>query len=404
MTRPQDFPASDGEVLRPAGQKRSLAKRLARYKRILTEDFPIYLRTRNKKSLGTQAAEIYMLYRLYRYLPYQYVKHGLYRASFGRELFGYVPPELLHMTRDLANAEGDMRLVRDKLAFEERMAAHGIRTPRTLFILNRNGILDRAGNEVAFETFIRQAATHFLPKGLIVKPRAGGSGSAVFRVEIRDRALFHAGTPLDETAFANLVFNTNNGHFWDEFLIQESIVQHPELDRFNASSVNSVRIDTFIDDQGAVRINAAVLKVGAPGSITDNASRGGCMIGIDLATGKPTGKARVDAKFGGTYYDLAERFGVDRKSFRLPHWPHLLEAVRRAADAVRPFRALGWDVAISRGGPVVIETNDDYGVDVLQEMNGGYATKPLGAAYLDHHAKDKQAILSAIGTQWQDPL
>ncbi|MBA5775932.1 hypothetical protein H2509_02190 [Stappia sp. F7233] len=397
MNHHQSAPAPGNDPVQSAMRRRSLAKRLARYWRILSEDFPIYIRTRNKKSFAAQAAEIYTLYRLYGYLPYQYLKHGLYRKGFGREIFGYIPPELLHRTRDRANAAGDQRLVRDKLAFEERMASRGIRTARTLFILGRDGIVDRSGNAVPFEAFLRQAATHFLPKGLIVKPKDGGSGSAVFRVEIRDRALLHDGRPLDGQAFADLVFNTNNGHFWNDFLIQEAIVQHPELDRFNASSVNSVRIDTFIDDKGAVRLNAAVLKVGAPGSITDNASRGGYMIGIDLATGKLTGKARTDAKFGGTFHDLQERFGIDPKTFRLPHWPHLLETAKNAADAMRPFRALGWDVAISRGGPVVIETNDDYGVDVLQEMNGGYATRPLGEAYLDHYAKDKTAILAAIG-------
>lgn len=373
-----------------------LKKLFSRIRRILTEDFPIYLRAADKKPVSIQVTEIFELFRLYRYIPYQYIKHGLYRRKFRREIVRYIPTELLHMTRDAANVRGNRFIVQDKLQFEDLLSEAGIKTTRTLFLLTRNEILDRSGGTVDFGRFLAAVEAMDLPRGIIVKPRAGGSGSAIFKMNVSGGNLVHDAMRLDQRSFLNLVFTTNNGTFWDQFLIQETIAQHPQLDLFNMSSANSVRIDTFMEESGEIRFNAAALKVGAPGSITDNVTSGGSTIAIDLETGRLTSGAKVDARYGGHYFDLKSRFGIDSRDFVMPHWPQVLALTRRAAECLAPFRSLGWDIAISKDGPLVIETNFDYGIDVLQEMTGGYIDTPLGNAYLNRHAADKAAILKAL--------
>ncbi len=286
--------------------------------------------------------------------------------------------------------------MQDKLRFEDKLSTAGIPTVRTLFQLCRTGLKDRLGADVGFADFVARIDAMKLAKGIIVKPRAGGSGSAVFKMTVCDGILLHQGRPLGEDDFLALVFTTNNGALWDEFLIQETIAQHAELDRFNETSVNTVRIDTFIDENGGIRFNAAALKIGMPGSITDNVTSGGYMAGIDLQTGKFSSGAKADARFGGQYHDLTVLYGIDPQEFVMPHWDEVIGLARKAAECLLPFRVLGWDIAISKDGPLVIETNFDYGVDVLQELAGGYIDTPLGQAYLNHHAADKAAILQAL--------
>jgi hypothetical protein len=366
-----------------------------RYKRILNEDFPVYLKARDRKPVIRQAMEIYRLMRMYRYLPYQYLKHGLYRRGFDKEIYRYIPPELLHLTRNNLNARGDKEALHDKLQQEKMLCDGGVPTTKTLFRLQKSGIVDLEGNQVEFKDFIDRVGEMALPRGMIVKPRDGGSGAAVFKMDVEDGILIHEGEPLDFEAFRTLVYTTRHGEFWEEFVIQETIVQHPDLNRLNASSVNTVRIDTFIDDDGKVSFNAAALKIGVPGSVTDNGSSGGYMAGLDLATGHFTSGARRYAHDSGKNYDMRELYGIDPDTFAVPYWQDLLTTARKAAKCVAPFRSLGWDIAVAKDGPVVIEANHDYGVYVLQDLAGGYADQPLGRAFLEQFP-NRDKVLAAL--------
>lgn len=375
---------------------------LRRVHRILSEELPVYFRARDRKPLMTQAADMLHLWRLYRYIPYQYVKHGLFRRAFGAEIARYLPPELLHRTREAANAGGDRNLIQDKLAFEERLALAGIPSARTLYRLKDRLIFDRGGCPATFREFVSGIENLDLPRGIIVKPRGGGSGSAIFRMRVENGRLVHQGTALGEKELFHLVFMTNNGFFWDDFLVQETIVQHADMERFNPTSVNTVRIDTLIGDDGQVRFNAAAIKIGSPGAITDNVANGGVMAGIDLETGRLNRSAKTDAKYGGGYFDLCERYSVSPDTLQIPFWDEVLRVVTKAAEVLLPFRSLGWDIAISRNGPVIIETNYDYGVDVLQEHAGGYLDRPLGRAYIEKFAPNSDTldkVLREVGRQ-----
>ncbi|NRG16351.1 hypothetical protein HPQ64_01455 [Rhizobiales bacterium] len=383
---------------RPPVKARSrLIRPMRRVYRMLSEELPVYFRAGDRKPVLRQAADMLHLWRLYRYIPYQYVKHGLFRRTFGAEIARYLPPELLHRTREAANAGGERTLIQDKLAFEERLARAGIPSTRTLYRLKDRLIFNRAGNPATFGEFLTGIETLQLPCGIIIKPRGGGSGSAVFRMRVEGGGLLHEGAALGEKDLFHLVFTTNNGFYWDDFLVQETIHQHAAMARFNPTSVNTVRIDTLIGDDGQVRFNAAAIRIGARGAITDNVSSGGVMAGIDLETGRISGRARRDAKYGGDYYDLCELCSASPDMLQIPFWDEVLNVVTKAAEALLPFRSLGWDVALSVDGPVVIETNYDYGLDILQEHAGGYLDRPLGRAYIEKFAPNKQALNNVLG-------
>lgn len=373
-----------------------ITRNYKRFKRMLTEDFQVYLKASDKKPIPQQVSEIYRLYTLYGYLPYQYLKHSLYLKRYGKEIYRYFPAELLHIARDTANAAADPAVVEDKLLFEATIRAAGLGTTNTLFRLRRDAISDMAGKPVSHADFVRAIDTMNLPDGIIVKPLTGGSGSAVFKLRTRDGRLLHKDEVLDQARFNHLVFNTNNGFHWTDFIVQETIDQHPELSRFNPTSVNTVRIDTFVDAAGTVHFNTAALKVGMPGSIIDNSGIGGYMIAVDIETGRLMTGAKREPKYGGQYYDIRSTFGIDPATFTMPLWRDVREAVRRAAQTLAPFRSLGWDVAITPSGPLIIEANADYGIDVLQELAGGYVDKALGQSYLDRHPARKERILEAL--------
>jgi hypothetical protein len=79
------------------------------------------------------------------------------------------------------------------------------------------------------------------------------------------------------------------------FLYQETIKQHPEMNKLNPSCINTIRFDTFINPDGKIEIISAYIRFSVMNSHVDNISSGGCYVGIDLKTGRLK-------KDGFTYY------------------------------------------------------------------------------------------------------
>jgi Sugar-transfer associated ATP-grasp len=68
----------------------------------------------------------------------------------------------------------------------------------------------------------------------------------------------------------------------------------------------------------------------------------------------------------------------DHVALRLPYWDEVKNLAARAARAVAPLRYVGWEIALTNDGPVVIEGNDPSDVSMLQDGVGGLRDTPLG--------------------------
>lgn len=142
-----------------------------------------------------------------------------------------------------------------------------------------------------------------------------------------------------------------------ETLVEEVLVQHPELSRLYPGSVNSLRMVTYLDPDGEVHLLAAVLKVGN-GGVIDNFSNGGMYTMLD-----EQGRAlHAAADEEGRPYETHPITGVEITGYQVPLYPEILELVDRLARRVPELPYIGWDVAITPERPVVIEGNHNTGV------------------------------------------
>jgi len=141
-----------------------------------------------------------------------------------------------------------------------------------------------------------------------------------------------------------------------QFLLEECLIQHPELARLNPSSVNTLRLITFRKD-GEVHLLASALKIGNGGAI-DNFSDGGMYTMLD-----DSGRA-LSAAFDGAghSYSVHPRSGVTILGFEVPLFGEAVALVTKAARVVPEIPYVGWDVAILPDGPVLIEGNYNTGV------------------------------------------
>lgn len=146
-----------------------------------------------------------------------------------------------------------------------------------------------------------------------------------------------------------------------QVLLEEFLTQHPEMARLNASSVNTLRIVTYLDDTGDVSVLARVLKMGNGGDV-DNFSDGGMYTMLD-----EHGVAHY-AAFDGSGRVFREHpiTGTSIIGFAVPHWQAVTALVDKLAREVPEIRYVGWDIAITPQGAAVIEGNYNTGVFQLK--------------------------------------
>ena len=145
-----------------------------------------------------------------------------------------------------------------------------------------------------------------------------------------------------------------------EPLIFESVISQTEqFKKFNSSSVNTVRFMTTLYPTGNAKIIAIWMKFGRPGACVDNAGAGG---NIDAAVDIETGKIYNVTQFNGwgktkpiTHHPDS---GVLLEGIFIENWEDIKRDVLRFQESLPYLKAIGWDIAITPEGPLVVEMND----------------------------------------------
>ncbi len=138
-------------------------------------------------------------------------------------------------------------------------------------------------------------------------------------------------------------------------IIEERIIQSPELAAFNESSVNTVRAITFMTRNGVV-VPYCTLRTGRPGSFVDNGGAGGVQACIDFNTGKIVSDGYDEI---GGVYPAHPASGTVFRGYQLPDWEQLQELVREAAGVIPRIHYIGWDLAHTENGWVIVEGNEN---------------------------------------------
>ena len=105
------------------------------------------------------------------------------------------------------------------------------------------------------------------------------------------------------------------------------------------------------------------------------------------------GTSRSNWHFGGVAINLKEdgtldKYGfckIDKKvlahpdsktvfeGYKIPYFNEAIEMAKNASSLFYGFASIGWDIAITENGPVIIEGNDDWGLVAHQMVeNRGY--------------------------------
>jgi hypothetical protein len=259
----------------------------------------------------------------------------------------------------------------DKALFAQRCALHDLPHPHLLARLRTVRV-----------------EVHDAPRapGLAIKPTAGISGTGVSLVAF---AQWQDGRVAFETYLRNWL-GTRGG----DWIVQSAVQGHPELLDVSLDALSTARITTMRNEQGEPEIVTAVLRfAGNMGAVVDNLAAGGLLAPIDQRSG-----VLGPACYGRRPEDVTAHpvTGAVIEGRRVPDWSatrDLVVGAHRCAFA--EYSMIGWDVGVSRDGPILIEGNGKPGLFAAQraERHGVGETRfgELLAYHLDLAAAGRLA-------------
>lgn len=148
------------------------------------------------------------------------------------------------------------------------------------------------------------------------------------------------------------------------FLCEQPIIQSDEMNEFNKSTVNTLRVVSMIDRDNNVHIIGGLLRLGRSGRYADNFHHQGIAAYIDPEYG-------IVSTMG---FDKNKNWHIvhpDSKKkivgYEIPIWDKVVETIKSAALEVPQMRYIGWDVAITKDNKVeLVEGNSGADPDAEQ--------------------------------------
>lgn len=251
-------------------------------------------------------------------------------------------------------------LVRDKYIFScflESALGSGT-VPKTL------GILENGQVEL-FDTKEKVSPEEFLSKHerCFCKLIDGECADSVLSLRSTEGKLWNGNDEIDMEQLGKMVSG-------GRYIIQEVVEQHELVNKLNPSCINTIRIITIRGKSGAINVFAASMRLGVRAdSFVDNRAAGGMAVGI-TEDGKLKKYGFQHVEFGGKS-EKHPVTGVVFENYQLPYWDEVVSLVKRAHECFRGIQSIGWDVAITPTGPILIEGNDNWEVPNPQDSHGG---------------------------------
>ena len=250
------------------------------------------------------------------------------------------------------------KLSQNKVPEKAILTLFDLPTPRFLGRLNARVGVDAAGEPLRDTCDLVRLARKQDALRLVFKPLEGWGGKGIHIPEIHlgESVTFREPGETDVREAEDYCCATLNLDKGGDWIVEECFQQHPTLSALNPTSVNTVRIWVMAPQEpGACQVLLAFLRVGRGGMVVDNASSGGIVAPVDLASGK-LGPAR-DYLPEYKDYPVHPDHGAPIQGGVIPHWDAAKQLSCRALSLFPGLRFAGLDVAIGVSGPVIQELN-----------------------------------------------
>ncbi|MBA7596407.1 hypothetical protein ES703_03377 [subsurface metagenome] len=345
-----------------------------------------FLGSFEKKTSIIQLLDMILLGFRYGFSPLEYNLYGFYKKSISRsEKLSFISNEkILKIFRPYLNNKSWIPILENKLLFFlyysqlgfPVVEVYGFYYPERGFFLDGSPLREKSD-------FLRWLNKSDI-KGCVVKPLGslGGKGIMIFEELISPETIrSNDGKNYSLNEVISLMekdieVRQSKEDNYKGYIIEEKIEQDPAMNVLSGKSLNTIRVSTLITNNNEILIDFGMLRVGREGSITDNLHQGGYVVNINVENGSIGEKTFGYKEEGGPWIEEKEErikdFFTDCK---VPFWHDIVSLAKKAASFSPELRSVGWDIAISKNGPVLMEGNDNWDMVIAQVLSGGYLTE-----------------------------
>ena len=283
-------------------------------------------------------------------IPISHVQYRVFRRYIGDNI-NIVPEEVCHLLIEpILNSKMAAGYYGDKNFFDKLLPMDYM--PRTILRKVRGFFYDIDYNPVdLYDSKLYELLSLANTSRIILKPSVDGeSGRGVLLFDFFEKEQKWKARNSQDVLTVSFLIN----HCGDDIIIQESIEQHTDISFFNDSSVNTLRLGIYKsvkDDKS--HVIGSIMRIGASGSIVDNAHCGGCFVGI-AEDGKLA--HTLCNQYGQTFTVFN---GIDfTKDYFYPEWEKVLSFAKDISERIIHHRLLALDIVVDKtGNPRLIEFN-----------------------------------------------
>lgn len=326
----------------------------------------VFIKDPNKKSFFKIIKEVFVLNKTKKEIPFYYFKY-LYRKDV-KNYLDYLSTREVSSIRNstLLHKPAYKSILDNKLFFSLLSEKSPLNTPK-LFSYNLgntfyyNNTIKQIYNRSELVSFFEHVFTVANLDGLFFRPPSDYGGKGCFK-------LTRAGLKNElDVIFDSLI----NGYY----VHTEIIKQHGEINKIHDKSVSTLRIISLITSENQPKIISVFMRFGVGNSVVDNASSGGFFVGVNIDKGTLKDTGHYLLEYGGAQIKKHPDSGFVFEGFKVPYFKEACEEVLKGILVI-PDRLIGWDVAITPNGPIIVEPNDGPHLEMSDIAYGGLLKNP----------------------------
>lgn len=254
----------------------------------------------------------------------------------------------------------------DKFYFYLFLSRLGIPTPKVFcFVKNKQILYVDKQFDIDPSQSVRDQLRQLFSKDMeaFAKPSDGMLGQGAFKLKIKDSVIEMDDVKHDMEDLIDSVLSA-------DYLIQELIVQDEKMSALCPTSVNTIRLQTVMDKDGNVIPFGPGVRIGRVGNYVDNWAKGGVFVGVDMETGKLKDIGILKPKYGTKVLEHPDTHIVFN-NYPVPYYKEAENLAIKLHKMMYRSHSIGWDIAITPNGPVIIEGNDRWEISLIQAVHGG---------------------------------
>ena len=266
------------------------------------------------------------------------------------------------------NPSSHVYLTEDKVSFHNFCVQNNLPTPELIASIDTNfGSFWGNDNPIISEKNFLDGLKKY-PYDIICKPTQGAHGKQVTNLHFVDEEHILIDYPdISLAEFIHSIFEEPDS----TYIFQKKLYSHWDIVKFTGNRMlQTMRIRTYLDNNNQPHILDQTIKFPVKGSVVDNFVFGTsnnrlCHVdknGLLIST-----LVNCDKKHHLLKHDYVKNSTGEISSFQIPLWEQCVKLVLNAQSLFSPLKTIGWDVAITNDGPILIEGNAYWDPHTRQE-------------------------------------